>query len=544
MREERIGNFRRRLAEEFERHRDEILLVAPFMVAAVLGSVFDVFERFADFAEQHEKLELDELFTAMLGAGLAYFVLLIRQRRLLRQALHSRNAAEARADDLIQYDTLTGLASRTALLEAIRRAQDEANDGLLSVLLVDLDRFKPINDSYGHQGGDHVLQAVAQRLLAALPDGATAGRISGDEFACILPHPAGPEAAEAMAARIRTAVAKPIQLRGGMAEISASIGIRTAPGDSCSAEQLLHSAGFARYRAKRFPDRGWCHFEAELDHEMRDRAQLEIDMRAGIHRGEFVPYFQPIVDLQTGAIAGFECLARWQHPRRGLIGPNDFIPIAEEAGMIQELAFALLDRACRVARRWPPHMTLSFNISPLQLNDRWLPQRVLRHLCSTGIAPARLIIEVTESRLFGDLPTAKTILESLKNAGVQIALDDFGTGYASLKHLRELRFDRVKIDRSFIGNLDEAENGEIVRAIFRLCRGLGLPTTAEGIEKAETAAPLAALGCDYGQGYLYSRPVDAEGALQLAHSSGFAPAAFAVAGEIRPPLREAGSAVA
>jgi EAL domain-containing protein (putative c-di-GMP-specific phosphodiesterase class I) len=282
---------------------------------------------------------------------------------------------------------------------------------------------------------------------------------------------------------------------------------------------MLRAADFAMYRAKRDGRSRYCVFAAEIAAEMRERAQLELDMNAGIHRGEFVPYFQPIVALASGEMIGFEALARWNHPTRGLVVPDLFIPIAEDAGMIQDLGFAVLRRACTEARLWPQHLTLSVNISPLQLNDPWLPQRILQVLCSTGFAPARLIVEITETRLVQDIDAARAILLSLRNAGIQIALDDFGTGYASLKHLRELQFNRIKIDRGFVQNMGSGDNGQIIRAILSLSEGLGLPVTAEGVETDASADLLAGLGCEFGQGFLYSRAVAAEEALEMARAA-------------------------
>ncbi len=342
--------------------------------------------------------------------------------------------------------------------------------------------------------------------------------MGGDEFACLVRHRDTSGKPLEMAQSIIQAVAKPIQLPGGLAEVSASIGIVTANPECGSADEMLRAADFAMYRAKRDGRSNYSVFAPEMAAEMRRRAALELDIRAGLHRGEFTPFFQPIIALATGEVIGFEALARWRHPELGLISPDVFIPIAEDAGIIQELGFALMRRACCEARGWPPHLTLSVNISPLQLNDQWLAQRVLQVLCATGFSAGRLVVEITESRLVSDTQAARAVMLSLKSAGVQIALDDFGTGYASLKHLRELAFNRIKIDRSFTHNVHATENAQIIQAILNLSDGLGLPVTAEGLETEESAEMLARLGCEFGQGYLFSPPVEPARALEIARN--------------------------
>ena len=511
---------KRWLRRLFVSYRDYLLIVAPVAAMLLLAVLFDLGERFQAFTSRHEAWQLDEILPAFFIAGLLYMVLLVGRTRVLRQELRRRRRAESDANQLASRDSLTGLANRRTLLDHITTRRAAIAPGTeISVLMLDLDRFKPVNDTYGHQGGDAVLVTIARRLEHVAGKTGLAARIGGDEFACVIEHATGSDEPVEIAEAILATVAKPVQLRGGLAEISASVGLVTSPVASSDAEAMLRAADFAMYRAKREGRSRYCVFAAEIQAEMSERAQLELDMNAGIYRGEFVPYFQPIVALASGAMIGFEALARWHHPTRGLIAPDLFIPIAEDAGLIQDLGFAVLRRACVEARRWPQHLTLSVNISPLQLNDPWLPQRILQVLCSTGFAPARLIVEITETRLVQDIEAARVILLSLRNAGIQIALDDFGTGYAGLKHLRELQFNRIKIDRSFVQDMGAGDNGQIVRAILSLSEGLGLPVTAEGIETDESAVLLAGLGCEYGQGFLYSRAVEAEEALEMARAA-------------------------
>jgi len=459
---------------------------------------------------------LDVIMVVLLGTASFAIIGLVRRGQSMRAAFERGSRigrdAIARAD----YDELTGLANRRALIQATEQGVIGNDLEEISVLAIDLDRFKPINDTHGHGAGDLVLQTVAKRLRDLTAGLGMAGRLGGDEFACVLTHPKGSARPIELAEDLVKAIARPIPLRSALVEIGASIGVATFPSGACSAERIFRSADFAMYRAKQAGRSTYRLFIPEMEVDLREQAALEIDMRAGIHRGEFIPFYQPIIDLASGEIVGFECLARWQHPVRGLIGPKLFIPIAEEAGLIHDLSFSLLRRACADARNWPQHMSLSVNISPLQLNDQWLPQRIIQILCQTGIAPGRLIVEITESRLVGDVDAARSLLLSLRNAGIQIALDDFGTGYASLRHLRELEVNRIKIDRSFIQEMGSAESDEIVRAILNLSHGLGLPVTAEGVETQGNASALAHLGCTFGQGFLYSRPIPAAEALLVA----------------------------
>ena len=387
----------------------------------------------------------------------------------------------------------------------------------ISILVVDFDRLKSINDSYGYQAGDHVLVTVVDRLRRLIEPAGCVARLAGDEFGCFLRHGPNASVAVTMAKEMLSTIAKPIDVGGASVIVNGFIGIASAPSGALSPDRLLISAHFAMNWTKR-RGYGFSVYEPGMDAEFRERTALEADMHHGIARGEFVPFYQPIVDLRSGEVIGFECLARWNHPTRGMVLPDEFIPVAESSGLIRTLSLALLERACRDAREWPAHLTLSFNISPIELDEPWLPEQIIQILTGAGIAPGRLILEITESRVVCDFGAARHILQSLSHAGVQIALDDFGTGYANMKQLQELRFSRIKIDRNFVQNLQADGNGHIVRAILNLGHGLGLPVTAEGIETLGNAEELASLGCDFGQGYLYSPPVDAQAALLITES--------------------------
>ncbi len=494
-----------------------LIAVLPLPLFVLVWGALEILAEMGAFGADRETVMAIELVATMLLTLFFYLALLIRRTEGLRVEYARRTQAEAHVEHIARFDSLTGLPNRNSLLKALLEASARSRAGRqISLIALDIDRFRPINDIHGHEAGDRALRVIADRIHEICGNRAFAARLSGDEFACFLRHSPGSSWPANLAEMLASGIARPIELRTGVIQITASLGIATLPAESLDGERLLRSATFAAQQSSRNA-RGRCaFFVSEMAAKMDDRAALEVDMRSGITRGEFIPYFQPIVSLKSGKLNGFECLARWQHPQRGLVSPDIFIPIAEEAGLIQELSYAILSAACRHAREWPAELTLSINISPLQLIDSWLPERILRTLCETGFPAQRLIVEITENRLVGDFDAARAILTSLHNAGVQIALDDFGTGYSGLKHLRELQFNRVKIDRSFIAHMETQENRAIIASILRLSEGLKLAVTAEGVETQEQADALHALGCPLAQGYLFGHAEPAPRALALA----------------------------
>jgi predicted signal transduction protein with EAL and GGDEF domain len=300
-----------------------------------------------------------------------------------------------------------------------------------------------------------------------------------------------------------------VRINGIEVSAGAAIGIALCPADGQDPETLMRAADIAMYRAKE-SRQAYCFFELSMDAEARARSELERDLRQAIAAGQIVPFYQPVMGLDREQLLGFEILARWVHPTRGMVPPDQFIPIAEDTGVIGEITYALLRQACRQALSWPGHLTLAVNIAPTQLKDPKFVERVLAILRETGIAPQRLEVEITETALVTDLEAAKAALEALQAAGVSIALDDFGTGYSSLYHLRELHFDKIKIDRSFVMSMQRnAESAKIIEAVVSLGKSLGMPAVAEGIETRATLNELVHLGCKLGQGYLFSAPVPA-----------------------------------
>jgi diguanylate cyclase (GGDEF)-like protein len=389
-------------------------------------------------------------------------------------------------------------------------------------MLLDLDNFKQVNDVNGHTAGDRVLQSAAERLSDALPADAVLARLGGDEFACAVPFPANElDRIEHLASLLIENVAKPISLGEQAIEITVSVGI--ANSEDCQrdavsldnpefAQSALHKADIAMYHAKKQGKNRFFWFEREMEHELRFRNDLENGIRKGILTGEFVPFYEQQVDVDTGALVGFEMLARWNSPDLGLVGPDVFIPVAEDIGVIAELSQNLIAEALEDAKAWHEDLSLSVNISPVQMRDPWFAQKLVKLMLEHNFPPSRLEIEITESCLHENVDTVRSMITSLRNQGVRVSLDDFGTGYASLAQLRTLPFDRLKIDRSFIQQLEGEETSEkLVDAIISMGDGLDIPITAEGIETPEILNALKKMGKLKGQGYHYGKPEPASG---------------------------------
>jgi diguanylate cyclase (GGDEF)-like protein len=383
--------------------------------------------------------------------------------------------------------------------------------------MIDLDGFKKINDLYGHDCGDLLLREVADRMRDVVPPSSVIARLGGDEFGiCVVFEPEYPEAVDRIAEDMVDALARPITIADSQQTVTASIGISRPEIDCDSIDMLIRRADIALYAAKKNGRNGYSWFENGMEVELRSRNSLEGDIRAAIPNDEFVPYFEQQIDLLTGELVGFEMLARWVSPVRGLISPDDFIPVAEETGMIGDLSMSIIRKAMLEAKNWDPKLTISVNISPVQLKDPWLAQKIVKLLVETGFPASRLEVEITESSLFKNLSLAQSIVGSLKNQGIRIALDDFGTGYSSLAHLRALPFDRIKIDRSFVSSmLENAESAAIVSAIAGLGASLDVPITAEGIEDEQIIGKLRALGCTKGQGWFFGQPMNIDQARTL-----------------------------
>ena len=436
----------------------------------------------------------------------------------LHREVAQRRSAEALARELAETDPLTGCHNRRSGGPAIEAlcAEAAAANREVALLLIDIDKFKEVNDLNGHQAGDSVLIEVAKRIRALLPENGVLARIGGDEFVCALPFALDDRASvERFAADLIEEVSMPVIYGERPIQTTVSLGIASSRNDDGSpveggSDKLMHRADIAMYHAKKRGRNRFYWFKPQMENELRFRHELEAAIRHGIAAGEFAPYYEQQVDLETGELLGFEMLARWHSPQFGLVSPETFIPVAEDIDVIGEMSEGLIRQALRDAREWDRRLTLSVNISPIQLRDPWFAQKLLKLLVDGGFPPERLEIEITESCLHENIGTVRAAIISLKNQGVRVSLDDFGTGYSSLSQLRSLPFDRLKIDRSFVGELarDDA-NRDLVKAIVSLGRGLTLPVTAEGVETANILKVLREMGELKGQGYLYGRPEDA-----------------------------------
>ncbi len=418
-----------------------------------------------------------------------------------------RHRAEERIVHMARHDALTDLPNRTMLRERLDHELKRVKRGeCLAVMCLDLDHFKAVNDTLGHPIGDELLKVVAERLRRCTREPDTIARLGGDEFAIIMTGMNEPTDAVALAKRIRESITKPYHLDGHQIVTDISIGISLAPIDGNEPDQLIKNADLALYGAKGDGRGTYRFFETEMDARMKQRRELELDLRNALVNFEFELYYQPLVNLQSNEISAFEALVRWNHPERGLISPADFIPVAEETGLIIPLGEWVLRRACEETAGWPAHIKVAVNLSPAQLKSRNLTQLVMSALAESGMAANRLQLEITETMLMQNTFNTLATLHQLRKLGVQIAMDDFGTGYSSLSYLRSFPFDKIKIDRSFIQDLSNGnEPLAIVHAVAGLAKSLNMISTAEGVETQQQLDQLQLVGCTEMQGYLFSR---------------------------------------
>lgn len=420
-----------------------------------------------------------------------------------------RRRTEEQLAHLAHHDALTGLPNRMLLRERLDEALAHAAYGQhCAVLCIDLDRFKEVNDTLGHPIGDLLLKAVTERLRRHLPHTDILARLGGDEFAIVQSSTNEPGDAVLLAARLIHDLSTPYSIDGHRVIIGASIGIACAPQDGNNADLLLRNADLALYCAKAEGRGRFRVFDPRMDAEAQRRRMLELELRHALAEGQFALVYQPLVSIETGRITGFEALLRWHHPDRGCIPPADFIGVAEETGLIVPIGEWVLHRACAEAALWPEPLRVAVNLSSIQFRSAGLFDAVSSALRGSGLAPARLELEITESAMVTDWDDTRAVLERIKKRGVNVSMDDFGTGYSSLSYLRQFPFDKVKIDQYFIHELSRGgESRAIVRAIIDLCRALGIATTAEGVETAEQLAVLGAENCTEVQGFLLSRPM-------------------------------------
>ncbi|WP_245324031.1 putative bifunctional diguanylate cyclase/phosphodiesterase [Bradyrhizobium stylosanthis] len=419
-----------------------------------------------------------------------------------------RKRAEARLAFMAQHDGLTGLPNRNLLrqqademLQHTRRSPEK-----VALLMLGLDNFKSVNDTLGHAVGDKLLRGVAKRLRSTLREEDALARLNSDEFAIVQSGLTRPEDAAGLAKRLLEAISDPYLLDGHSVVIGASIGIAMAPGDGDDSEKLLKSADMALSRAKQDARGSFAFFEAALDAKAQSRRKIEVELRDAIQNDVLRPYYQPLIDLQSGRITGFEALVRWPHAERGMVSPAEFIPVAEETGLINPLGGLMLRRACQDAATWPDDVRVAVNLSPLQFRSGNLLSMVTDALKHSGLPPRRLELEITETLLLEKSAQVLATLHALRALGVRISMDDFGTGYSSLSYLRSFPFDKIKIDQSFVRDLGANREAQaIIRSIVSLGKGLGVTITAEGVETEAELSCLRAEGCDEGQGFLFSK---------------------------------------
>jgi diguanylate cyclase (GGDEF)-like protein len=427
------------------------------------------------------------------------------------QDITEQRRSAAKIAHMALHDTLTGLPNRVLLNERLEHALSRVRRGeIVATHIFDLDHFKTVNDTLGHPAGDKLLTTAADRLRTLVRETDTIARMGGDEFAIVQVGISQPADATSLAQRIISVVSEPYDIDGHQVVVGASVGIAVGPADGTTPEQIIRNADLALYRAKGDGRGTYRFFEQEMDAQMQARRELESDLRKALTGGEFELYYQPVVDLASSAMTGLEALIRWRHPSKGMISPDTFIPLAEEIGLIVPIGEWALRQACTRAAQWPSHLKIAVNLSPVQFRNPGLVQTIVGALASSGLAPERLELEITEAILLQDTETTLSMLYRLRELGVRIAMDDFGTGYSSLSYLQSFPFDKIKIDRSFVRDIAESSGSlNIVRAVAALAKGLGMTATAEGVETAQQLDTVRAEGCTEMQGYLFSRPLPA-----------------------------------
>ena len=419
--------------------------------------------------------------------------------------------SEVKIEYMAHHDSLTDLANRVLLNDRLEHALGRVQHGeMVAVHHLDLDQFKAVNDTFGHPCGDKLLRIVAERLRGLVGETDTIARMGGDEFVIVQATIADPADATSLAQGVIDALSEPYDIDGQQAVIGVSIGISVGPGDGSNPDKLLRNADLALYRAKSDGRGTFRFFEPVMDLQMQTRRIMEQDLRKALPAGEFELHYQPVVNLASKEISGFEALIRWNHPSKGMISPADFIPLAEEIGFIVPMGEWVIRQACATAAQWPDDLHVAVNISAIQFRSPGLMQVIVSALAASGLAPTRLEIEITESVLLHNKEATLAVLHQLRALGIRIAMDDFGTGYSSLTYLQSFPFDKIKIDRSFVKNITENSSSlNIVRAVAALANGMGMTATAEGVETAEQLHSIASEGCTEMQGFLFSRPLPA-----------------------------------
>ena len=498
--------------------RDAWYLTAFVLISAALAVRYDLLELLVAWAGQYEKYEVDELFSVLIFASLAMIVFTFRRRQDYIRQLQALDRASNSLQHTELLDAVTALPNRTLgkqmlAKELARCARDNSE---VAVFAIDIDRFKHLNEAHGQHFGDEVLRSVAACLNAVVRDMDTLVRMGADEFMIIQTCIKDVKTTVPLVQRLERQMSQAFQVQGESFDICFSIGIAVSSDQHRSVDDLLRHSQLALSRAKLSNGTSTQYFEFEMDALMLERQRMVSDLRAAIDEQAFILHYQPLFNVNSKELLGFEALLRWIHPERGSISPAEFIPVAEDTGLIVPLGEWVLECACADAMLWSGEHKVAVNLSPVQFRDASLPAKVAGILEKTGLAPGRLELEITEGVLVHDVDTALQMLLELKSLGLRISMDDFGTGYSSLSYLKRFPFDKIKIDRSFVGQLEtDTEDAAIVRAILAMGHSLGMTATAEGVESDAQLSYLLREGCEEAQGFLLGRPMPFAQALSL-----------------------------
>lgn len=493
--------------------------VAMFAMAVFVISGAQVMP-YVTAAAGHGAAPPPQLVTAFV-LNIALLLLAWRRSVQLKLSFAQQHAAELKIRHLAYFDEVTGLHNRRHL-HVVAGEMLEAGEKDVALLLIDLDQFKGVNDLHGHEAGDTVLVSTADKIRDICASEDCCVRLGGDEFAVMLRGARSKgKRPRLIAEKLLEEFARPVDAGGTVVAVGASIGVAALHGAPADLRWLLRRADLAMYEAKNAGKNRCVEFDDQMEIDLAKRAALETEIRHGIMAGEFVPYFQPIIELATGDVKGFEALARWQHPSKGTLEPSAFLEVAEVSGLIGEISLAVMEQAMLAARHWPAHLKIAVNMSAVQFKDPLLAQRLLRILAVTNFPAGRLELEIPESCLIADRDYTLANIQGLQAQGIGIVVDDFGTGYASLTHLRSLPFDRIKIDHSFVKLLEsDAQCDALVTAIATLGKGLSIPLAAEGIETTAIQAKLEALGCSDAQGWLFAKALSSNQVDALVQAGG------------------------
>lgn len=497
-------------SSKYRSYIDLAIIALVSLLTTLAAGYYDALESIIRWTEKHENYELDEILTLPFVLASAFVVFSWRRITELRREMTKRRQAEENMRHMAMHDAMTGLANRALFMERLSQELDRANrdKSFIALFALDLDMFKRINDVYGHATGDALLIEAGQRLQDIGRRMDTVARLGGDEFAIIMPNQKSPINAAKFASRLIEAFTTPFYINGYEFITTISVGVSISAHQQTDSIELLRSADVALYRSKAEGRSTHRFFDPDMDEPLRQRGLIERSLRDAVGNSQFELYFQPLFSIPAQQLTGFEALIRWNHPEVGRIPPDQFIGIAEEIGLIGQIGEWVLQEACRVALTWNTPLTVAVNVSPLQFKQGDLADRIKTIVTQSGLPANRLEIEITESALLDDTDSVLSVLQQLKDFGIHISMDDFGTGYSSLSYLRKFPFDKIKIDRSFVSEMEHhQEDVAIVQAVSTMGASLGMTTLAEGIETEQQLSQLSEVGCTAAQGFLLGKPM-------------------------------------